>query len=91
MTTDIIQNQHQLNYTLLKNALEQCGPYQGQTIYISTSWLLNALEEKIKQMDWPAVVSDVRKFLPNELLHITDNWNNSLFLAMLKKLGSYLN
>ena len=85
-----IQNKCQLNYSLLKNALEQCGPYQGQVVDMSKAWLLNEVENKIEQMDWSVVINDVRKFLAKELLHTTDNWNSQLFLAMLKKLDAYL-
>jgi len=85
-----IQNQCQINQSFLKNALEQCGPYQNKTIDMSKDWLFNVLEKKINTLDWTVVAADVRKFLPNNLLHSTDNWDAPLFLAMLNKLDRYL-
>ena len=42
-----IQNQSQINYIFLKNALEQTGPYKNQPIIMSKQWLLTELEKKL--------------------------------------------
>ncbi len=81
-----IQHKIQPNYTLLKNALEQSGPYQGQSISISNEWLTNELAKKIVSLNWQAVANDVKQFLPNNFIHTIDAWNEALFLALLKKL-----
>lgn len=82
-----IQKQTQPNYPLLKNSLEQSGPYQGQTISIANEWLRSELAKKIEALDWQEVANDVKKFLPNNLVHTVKAWNKDLFLALLKKLG----
>ncbi|PIR11626.1 MAG: hypothetical protein COV52_02375, partial [Gammaproteobacteria bacterium CG11_big_fil_rev_8_21_14_0_20_46_22] len=59
-----IQQKIQPNYTFLKNALKQYGPYQEQVLNISQEWLSNALSKKIESLNWPAVANDVKPFLP---------------------------
>src|SRR3990167_2594550 len=70
-----VQHKIQPNYTFLKNALEQCGPYQGQAINISHEWLTNELAKKIESLNWQAVANDVKRFLPNDFIHTIDAWN----------------
>lgn len=81
-----LQKGHQVNYALLKNALEQCGPFQGKNIDISASWLIPALEKKINSIDWTLAKEDVIKFIPENFIHTVGNWNNVLFLALLSKI-----
>lgn len=82
-----IQRKIQPNYTLLKNALEQCGPYQDQSINISNEWLTKELAKKIESLNWQTVANDVKQFLPNDFIHTVDAWNKDIFLALLKKLN----
>jgi predicted nucleotidyltransferase component of viral defense system len=81
-----IQNHASVNYTLLENALLQCGPYQNQTIQMSRAWLVSALESKVQKIDWGAVMGDVQKFLPSYLVHSTNYWSTELFLSLIHKL-----
>ena len=83
-----IQNKHKVNFPFLKNALEQCGPYQNTTISMSNDWLCTALENKINALDWKVVAADVLKFLPAELSHLIDHWDKPMFLALLNKLDA---
>ncbi len=82
-----VQHKIQPNYTFLKNALEQSGSYQGQSISISNKWLTNELSKKIESLSWQAVANDVKQFLPNDFIHTLDTWNKDLFLALLRKLN----
>ncbi len=82
-----IQHKIHPNYTLLKNALEQSGPYQNQAINISPEWLTNELAKKIKSLNWDVVAKDVKKFLPSDFIHTLDAWNKDLFLGLLRKLN----
>lgn len=81
-----LQQRTRPNYILLKNALEQCGPYKGQSIDISNKWVVNELTKKIESLNWVAAANDVKKFLPNNLMHTVDTWNKALFLGLVKKL-----
>ena len=80
-----VQHKVKPNYTFLRNALEQCGPYQGQSINISHEWLTNELVKKIKSLNWQAVANDVKKFLPSDFTHVVETWNEDLFLGLLRK------
>lgn len=52
------------NLPLLKNALVQAGPWQGQDgLVVDMDWLKAALQEKIDSIDWDAAASDVAPFL----------------------------
>ncbi|OGO93717.1 MAG: hypothetical protein A3F41_00910, partial [Coxiella sp. RIFCSPHIGHO2_12_FULL_44_14] len=82
-----IQHKIRPNYTLLKNALEQCGPYQSQSINISNEWLTNELAKKIGSLNWQAVANDVKQFLPSDFIHTMYAWNKDLFLGLLRKLN----
>jgi predicted nucleotidyltransferase component of viral defense system len=82
-----IQQKVQPNYTFLKNALEQYGPYQGQTLNVSHEWLCNELAKKIKSLDWQAVANDVKQFLSSDFIHTVDIWSKDLFLGLLRKLN----
>lgn len=84
-----IQNRVPVNYSLLKNALNQCGPYKDKSIDLTSKWLVNTLKGKVQSMNWPEVANDVKKFLPRDLLHIADNWNADLFSALLAKFNKY--
>lgn len=81
-----IQRKVSPNLSLLKNALQQYGPYKDQPLDISTEWLVKELEKKIKSLNWRTVVRDVQKFLPNNFTYSVNNWNEELFLALLSKL-----
>ncbi len=85
-----VQNEHKMNLDLLKNALEQCGPFQDDRIEMSKSWLINALRNKIYEINWIDAKNDVIKFLSPELIHSVNNWDKSVFLDVLSKLDKYL-
>lgn len=82
-----VQHKVRPNYLLLKNALEQSGPYQGQSIQVTKGWLTAALARKVESLNWKTVANDVRSFLPSELVHTVDAWDVELFLGLLKKLS----
>lgn len=81
-----IQNKAQLNYAFLKNALEQDGPYQNQSIPMSREWITEALTKKIESIDWKQAAADVKNFLPASQVRSVDTWNKDLFLMLLSKL-----
>lgn len=47
------------NLELLKKALEQYGPWQGQALNVNHEWLVNALSEKISSVNWKDAAADV--------------------------------
>lgn len=68
-----------LNYTLLKSALYQAGPYQSQEISCDKKWLQNAFERKIESLDWESAKRDVENFLGPEERKFVQNWSKDLF------------
>jgi Nucleotidyl transferase AbiEii toxin, Type IV TA system len=78
------------NLQLLKNALLQYGPWQGQALTIDRDWVVNALSEKIAAINWRAAAADVERFLrPVEQKSLT-LWGSEFYLSKLKKLETLL-
>lgn len=75
-----------INYLYLQEALNQCGPYSNKKIKVDKSWLLNALESKIKKIDWKKASEDVVAFLKPEEIDSLNLWEDRFFINQLKKL-----
>jgi hypothetical protein len=72
---------------LLRAALEQQGPWQGEGLSIDTPWLRDALAQKIAATDFAQAANDVRRFLPQEQLAGLDVWSQAFFQAQLPRIG----
>ena len=85
-----IQRKTPINYSFLQNALEQCGPYQGQRLpkklLMFKEWLVVALKDKIRATNWENVKLDVRAFISKKEQAALDSWNEALFSQMTEKL-----
>lgn len=75
-----------INFTFLQNALFQAGPWAGQSITVDKKWLMNALEEKIKTINWHAVSQEVKRFLTERDRAGLNVWGVDFFLHKLKQL-----
>lgn len=76
-----------INFTLLTNALDQAGPWQGQKITVTPEWYIENLKEKIMDIDWQDAKNDVQRFLrPNELPAL-EVWSKDFFLSRVDKLA----
>ena len=79
-----------LNLDLLKNALEQYGPWKGEDLEVDREWLVKALGEKIASINWKKAALDVERFLkPVEQKSLT-LWSEKFYMSKLKKLGELL-
>lgn len=76
----------QINYLLLRNALYQMGPYQGQHIPFSKKWLVEAFRKKIIETDWRVAKRDVEYFLRQEERRFVEHWSKELFEAQIEKM-----
>ncbi len=85
-----VQKQTPINQELLKNALEQCGPFQDTIIPISNEWVIEHLRKKIMSIDWRDAKKDVEKFISLKEHHMIASWGTELFLQILEKLKNYL-
>jgi len=78
-----------INYEFLKNALEQMGPFQGQTLKtVDRDFVVNQLIQKIESLDWKQAVSDVERFLKSEELSTLKLWGKELFTEKVKLIGA---
>jgi len=84
-----IARKTKVNLLLLSNALRQVGHWQDKTLRIDQSWVTNALQERIKVMDWKQVMQDVRRFLRPSDQKTLELWNKDFFMSYLDRLESY--
>jgi len=78
------------NLALLKNALEQYGPWQGQSLDVNREWLVNALGEKISAINWKDAAEDVERFLNPVEQKSLSLWSEKFYMNKLKKLDELL-
>jgi len=78
------------NLELLKNALEQYGQWQGESLTVDRGWLVKVLGEKIALINWKDAAKDVERFLkPIEQKSLT-LWSEKFYMSKLKKLDELL-
>lgn len=58
-----VKNGVQPNLQHLQSALVQYGPWSGMDIKVDQRWLHEALQAKVKQIDWEEARKDVERFL----------------------------
>ncbi|MDR9437640.1 MAG: nucleotidyl transferase AbiEii/AbiGii toxin family protein [Thiohalophilus sp.] len=78
------------NLALLKNALFQFGPYQGQELNVDREWLANALRQKIASINWQDAAGDVERFLKPVEQKSLNLWSERFYESKLKALESIL-
>jgi predicted nucleotidyltransferase component of viral defense system len=79
-------NRTGINYEFLTSAINQLGPWQGQSITVDKAWLLNELERKITSMNWKQAAEDVRRFVRVAEQPSLDLWSKELFWGQMDKL-----
>jgi len=78
------------NLALLKNALEQYGPWKGKSLNVDREWLVSALGEKISSIDWKDAAADVERFLKPVEQKSLKLWNERFYMSKLNKLDELL-
>lgn len=81
-----ISKKIQPNLKLLQNALHQQGPWAGNVITVTKSWLIHALEVRIREIDWRTAKQDVQRFLPSGEQESIQEWNADFFLYLTARL-----
>ena len=79
------QNVHP-NYAHLQSALNQLGPWQGQSRTIDRNWLTDALSEKIARINWKEASADVTRFLSAAEQQSLTLWNKRFFLQKIERI-----
>ncbi|MBF0431389.1 MAG: nucleotidyl transferase AbiEii/AbiGii toxin family protein [Fibrobacteria bacterium] len=85
-----VTKKQNIDFPLLKNALFQCGPWKGQDINVNRDWYLNALKNRIEDIDWKNARTDVSRFLPAYRQKELDLWSVEFFLKQLSYLADSL-
>lgn len=80
----------QINFNLLKNAIEQNGPWAGSNETVNKKWLIEHLSEKIETIKWDDATLDVAKFLKPIEQDALKVWGKDFFHSRLEKLDHYL-
>ncbi len=78
------------NFTFLEHALYQQGPWANQQMSVTPMWLMDAMQQKIKSIDWQVAVSDVSEFLNPQDKRSLNLWGVEFFLDKLNKLNVYM-
>ena len=78
------------NLKLLENALEQYGPWKGETLNVVREWLVNALAEKISSINWKDAAADVERFLKPVEQKSLKLWSEKFYMSKLNKLNELL-
>lgn len=68
------------NIELLRNSVQQVGPWQGKEMVIDTLWLKGALKQRIKTIEWKKACQDVAPFLKQREAEQLKFWNTEFFL-----------
>lgn len=74
-----VQRKTPINLSLLKNALEQFGPFKDSNVPISLEWLKMQLKLKIAEIDWSRAKQDVENFVMQSERHHLNAWSTALF------------
>jgi len=75
---------------LLAGAIRQLGPWAGQDIRVDQKWLVNALEGKVRSIDWPMAALDVEPFLQSVEVPGLKLWGTPFFEDKVRTLARIL-
>jgi predicted nucleotidyltransferase component of viral defense system len=77
-----------VNLELLKNALEQLGPWQGKRLSVDSQWLKSTLKDRIQTIDWSHASQEVLPFLKQREAEQLKFWTTDFFLQFVDKIKS---
>jgi len=72
---------------LLRNALQQLGPWAGQPVTVTMRWVQESVEGAIRRIDWTAARADVQRFLPLREQEGLRAWSADFFLHHLTRMN----
>jgi len=72
---------------LLRQALQQQGPWAGQCITVNLHWVQKSMEATIRRIDWGMARDDVQRFLPLREQEGLQVWNADFFLHYLARMN----
>ena len=78
------------NIELLKNALVQYGPWQGQDVNVDRAWLVSILRTRMTSIDWRDAAADVERFIKPIEQKSLQLWSERFYLHKLDQLNERL-
>ncbi|MCP4898472.1 MAG: nucleotidyl transferase AbiEii/AbiGii toxin family protein [bacterium] len=75
-----------VNHMLLSSALDQQGPWQGQSPTTDDAWCMEHLRARIAEIDWMQARRDVQRFVRPHELPSLELWTEEFFLGQTDKL-----
>lgn len=78
------------NFVFLEHALYQQGPWANQEIIVTSEWFIEAMQKKIKSIDWSKAASDVEPFLNTQDKKSLNLWSIDFFINKLEKLKNII-
>lgn len=78
------------NFVFLEHALYQQGPWANQKITVTSPWFIEAMQKKIKSIDWVKATSDVEQFLNTQDKQSLNLWGVEFFIDKLNKLENII-
>jgi len=77
-------------FDLLQNAIRQQGPWAGQNIKVGADWYVEAMKNRIDEIDWTAARQDVSRFIPDREQESLELWDSRLFEYHVNRLVEHL-
>ncbi len=81
-----VKNNYSPNLKMLKNALNQAGPWQNQEILVDERFLKEVLIQKVRSLNWNDVRDDDVKFVSPSKAQSLDLWSVDFFENKIQKL-----
>lgn len=78
------------NFIFLSNALDQQGPWANKKNIVTPDWFVEAMQQKIKHVDWNKAADDVSPFLNIQDKKALNLWGVDFFIDKLNKLENTL-
>ena len=75
------------NLPHLQAALFQYGPWKVQPFNVTSSWVMNTLNEKIATLDWLKATEDVERFLSTAEKQSLKLWSGKFFKSKVDQLS----
>ncbi len=79
-------NKTPVNYHRLSAALDQTGPWKGQSISVDRAWYIDEMKRRIGEIDWKRATDDVTPFIPPQEQGLLLQWSADFFLSALTRL-----
>lgn len=75
---------------LLGHALDQQGPWAGQSPDVTGAWLIESLRHRVRTVDWQTARRDIQRFLPAIEQPGLELWGGEFFLQVVDQLAGNL-